>query len=314
MGKWDLRLVEKAFADAAIDPSRWCGAMEIVAQVTGSFGAALLPVSGRLPILPHSPSLAEPFNTYVKDGWVHRDERYRFVPTLLKRGVASDLDFTRPEEMARHPYYQEFLAPYGLQWCSCVLVASGDDQWGLSIQRSVKQGPFLPKEIDLFAKLSKHLAAAAALSRALGFSALNMALEAYELSGTAVVCLNRQGEVIRLNAMAENILGCGVRVSKKRLIADEHGATVALDRALHALIWGDGLALLPPVPLPRRDRLPLLAHPMKPSTLAQNVFAESQALLVLVDPEKRAYPPEATLQAVFELTPAEARLASALHA
>ena len=43
-----------------------------------------------------------------------------------------------------------------------------------------------------------------------------------------------------------------------------------------------------------------------------NVFAECQVLLVLVDPEKRSRPPEAVLRATFQLTAAEARLASRL--
>jgi hypothetical protein len=31
---------------------------------------------------------------YIRDGWIHRDERYRGVHTMLERGVTTDFDST----------------------------------------------------------------------------------------------------------------------------------------------------------------------------------------------------------------------------
>ncbi|SJM29587.1 hypothetical protein BQ8482_111517 [Mesorhizobium delmotii] len=64
--------------------------------------------------------------TYVKDGWIDRDERCNLLPLLIRRGAVSELDVLTPEEIARHPYYQEFLAPFGLRWFAGVKVAAGD--------------------------------------------------------------------------------------------------------------------------------------------------------------------------------------------
>jgi hypothetical protein len=61
--------------------------MEVVARETGGFGAALFPIRGRLPELPKSEQMAAPFEAYVRDGWVHRDERYRGTPLMMRRGV-----------------------------------------------------------------------------------------------------------------------------------------------------------------------------------------------------------------------------------
>lgn len=116
--------------------------MEAVSDLTGGCGPAMFPVRGPLPNLPHSASMEPSFETYVRDGWIERDERYRLWPALQRRGVATEFDIVTQDEIARHPYYQEFLAPYGLRWCALVLVASGEDQWSLSIQRSIAQGPF----------------------------------------------------------------------------------------------------------------------------------------------------------------------------
>jgi DNA-binding CsgD family transcriptional regulator len=51
---------------------------------------------------------------------------------------------------------------------------------------------------------------------------------------------------------------------------------------------------------------------VKLSGLAANVLGDCQGIIVLVDPERRARPPEAILRTVFSLTAAEARLASRL--
>ena len=318
MGAWNLTSVEQAFAAAAVDPALWPYAMEIAATATESTGSLLFPhpdspADGNLPVIPHTPSLVAVHDAYVADGWSQRDVRTRAWPKLLNSGVVTDFDVMGADEMDRHPYYQEFLAPHGFRWFAGVLLDNGEDHWCLSIQRSVAQGPFSTRETDQLAELSRRLGNAAALARALGFAAMNTALEAYELSGWGVAVVGFSGEVIRLNASAEQLLGHGIAVCKNRLVAESPAATNALERELHMLIRADaGAAMSPPVVLPRRDRLPLLAYPVKLSKLAGNVFFEGQALLVFVDPATRQRPPELTLRRTWGLTPSEARLASRL--
>src|SRR5262245_9031014 len=170
--------------------------------------------------------------------------------------------------------YQKFLDPERAQWVATVSLAAGTDQWILSVQRSIAQGPFLPDERRELAKLSSSLSTAAALARTLGFSAAKIALEAFELSGTPIMLLNRAGEPIEFNRQAEGLLGTGISISKKRLVSDTPDATEALDRALHASILANGTALTPPVRFSRAGRQPLLAYPLKLSSLSKNVFAE----------------------------------------
>ena len=84
-----------------------------------------------------SRSLGPSFETYLAGGWIEHDERYRTWPIMARKGVATEFDFTTPDQIRTHPYYQEFLAPHGLRWFAGVKVASGDDQWCLSLQRSI---------------------------------------------------------------------------------------------------------------------------------------------------------------------------------
>ena len=94
---------------------------------------SILQYRGRLPDVPHTQSLLGAFDAYVRDGSIHRDDRYLAIPTMLKNGVGTEFDFTSADAIERRPYYQEFLAPFGLRWFACVKVTSGHDVFFLSL-------------------------------------------------------------------------------------------------------------------------------------------------------------------------------------
>jgi DNA-binding CsgD family transcriptional regulator len=314
MRNWKPELIERAFADAALDPTLWVKALDIVASVTGSKGAGLFPAAGDgLPNVPYTEPIAAGMEDYFKNGWNLRDERQRGIGIMVRQGVYDDFDVSNVDQIKRHPYYQEFLAPHGLRWFAGVRVATDDDLWCLAIQRTNDQGSFSEAEKSRLAALSERLSASAALARAFGAATAAGALQAFEVSGKAVVLINRRGEVYRLNKSAEQLLGGDVRVERRKLVANDSSATAALNRALHELMWqrvGGGLSQ--PVSLPRRGKRPIVAYPIKLSNLTANALADCQALVVLIDLDKQPHTSETLLQATFHMTPAEARLATRL--
>ena len=232
---------------------------------------------------------------------------------MVRRGVVDDLDLFNANQIRRHPYYQEFLAPHNLRWFAGVKVASGTDLWCLSIQRTIAQGPFTPEEKRKLAQLSGSLSSSAALAQTLGSTMARGALEAFEISGTAALLINGRGEVFKANHSAELLLKGDVQIVKGRLASNDMRANAELEEALREILgrpFSAGLSAM--VCLPRSGRQPVLAHPVKLSGLASNVLADCQAVVILIDPEKRSCPPEAALRTAFQLTPAEARLASRL--
>jgi DNA-binding CsgD family transcriptional regulator len=314
MRSWDLQAVEEIFATAATDASLWSRAIQTASEQTDSIGALILPVTGQgFPSVPASEGIARATEVYFRDGWCERDIRYSPLKSLLEGNVIDDLDFISPEEMKRTPYYQEFLAPTGLRWFGGVPVRVDDQVWCLSIQRGIRQDPFSPEEKQKLKQLSRRLNSAAALARALGFAAASAALEAFDLSHTAVALLNAKGEVARTNRAADRLLAGELQVRQGRICSIDQGANDHLSRALRELLWkASGASLLPPVMLPRKDKRPVLAYPVKMSQLSASYFSECQAAIVLVDTDARRRTPEATLRGAFHLTQAEARLASRL--
>jgi DNA-binding CsgD family transcriptional regulator len=309
----DFGTLTEAFMAAAVDPTRWDAAMDVAAKATDSFGAILAPLRGRLPFFPQSDSLRRTSETYIRGGWVHRDERYRSVPMLMRRGVGCEFDFTTTEEIARSAYYQEFLAPHGQRWFAGVKVGAGEEASCLSIQRSIMEGPFAPGELDRLAALSRRLAGAAELARAFNFARIEAALGAFEASHSAVAMINRSGEVVRLNRSAERLFGPDLQVVRRRIVSWSRDSTQALDRALHDLIWRRSAeACHPPVVLPRRNGRPILAYPSRLSGAVREGFAVAEGFIVFVDLAARRAPVSGDLMRVFGLTQAEARLADCL--
>ena len=312
--KGDLAALTEAFSAAALDASGWEAAMDAAADITGSVGAALLPIRGLLPTVPLSQSMHGLFAAYSRDNWHERDERRRGIPTMVRRGVMTDFDIVRPEEIGRSPYYQELLAPFKLQWFAGVKVAAGDDLWCLTLQRSRSEGPLSRGDLRRLGSLSNSLSSAAALARAIGFARAEAASDAFEMTGTAVVLFDRCGDVLRINQAAEAVLASpDLRIVNKRLVSWDPAATTSVNRALHTLLWReDGASLMPPVVLPRRDGRSVIAHPSRLSGVAEDCFSPCQAVVVLVDLEAKIDLAECDLKAAFDLTTAEARFARRL--
>lgn len=313
MGSVTLGGAVAALAEAAMDPLRWPDAIAAVSDAVGAYGAAAFPFKGSLPHVLKSQSLDAIGETYVSEGWIHRDERYRAVPFLNANLVTTDFDFIMPDEIARHPYYQELLAPHNLRWFAGVKMGRGDDEWCLSIQRTIAQGPFQPDELKKLALLSPHLDGVVALSRALGMARAEGALAAFEATDTGVILLDRKGEMLLINPSAERLLGPDLTLRKRRLTSFDKRATEALDRSLHDLLWrSDTLAVGQPVTLPRREGRPILAYPMRLSGISADALAPCQVLVLLVDLGRRRSYPDAVLKHGFRLTAAEAKLAAAI--
>lgn len=313
MRTWNLAKIEQAFAEAAVDPARWVDALEIAATETDSFGALILPVSGGGPVpgLPYTGSMSRVAEVYFRDKWSARDTRYLGAGHMQYNGVVDDLDIMDVDAMRRHPYYQDFLAPFGLQWFAGIGMMAGNDIWCLSLQRTTASGPFSAEQKRDLAGLSARLSSSVALARALGHGRAAGALAAFELCGTAVVLLNSYGEVFRANQCAERLFGDEIKIVQKRLVSRSTAATAALDRALRDLVWRhDSSGLAAPVLLPRGQYRPVLACPVRLSSFASNILSDCDFALVLIDSEKRSRPVEAQLQALFGLTSAEAKLAA----
>ena len=299
MGLWDMGAVAAAFSEAAVNPTAWARALNVVAAQAEAFGAILFPVVGHHPPnVPLSDRMEELVSAYFR-GARRRDDRNQDAATMKSSRLVNDLDSVSIDEKKKRSSYQELLASAGIRWSAEVKITCGGDLWCLSVQRSLQQIPFSPEEKHKLAQLSQSLSSAAAISRSLGFATTKAALDAFEVSDTAVLLVDRLGHVVRVNASAERLLKGEIRLSNGKMVANDQNAARQVERALHKLLQIREAALTAPIPIPRNSQRPLLVYLIKLPSMASNAFAECQAIAVLIDPDKRWTPSEMTLRASF---------------
>ncbi len=307
---WNLGAVCAAFSDASFGGTDWSQALEVANSHLGTAGAAIVPLKGAFSRLPTTKCFEEAIDAYVRDGWVDRDIRFNGVSAMRRNGVATDLDIMAPEAMLKHPYYQEWLRPFGLKWFAGVQVKSGDDEWALSIQRSEAQGPFDREEIEKLKILSRGISSSVAVARALEFTKAEAALNAFEISRRAALVLDGRGQVVLLNRAAERFVGDDLQICNRRIICRETLARRSFDRAIHAVCSATlESAMLLPIRIPRINCGPIIAYVTPAKGVARDVFSTCRVFVVLVDPWDRKVPQPEMLQQIFALTPTEARFA-----
>jgi DNA-binding CsgD family transcriptional regulator len=305
----------QSLLDAAIDPARWNEAMEVISQYTNATGVVLLQIKGRGPGTPHTRSLEDGLDAYFREGWHLRDQRTRGLPAMYRKGIFVDQDFATREELAHSDYYN-FLRRYGFNWSAGIGFSSGDDEWCMVVERGDKHGFVTPGEQADWVRFAPHLGRAALLSRNLSFANATGMVDAYQSLGCPSFLLDRDGRVIRVNTVAEKLIGDGLNLAQGVLgcsLADDNRELAGL---VARLCRSPGLAetdALPPVVIRRPTKRPLIVEGIRIRGMASAVFSPAKAILLVSDIERPTADPGMDLpRKIFGLTQTEALLVSHL--
>jgi DNA-binding CsgD family transcriptional regulator len=316
--RWNAEALGAAFAEAATDPLQWGPALNRVVDAVGAKGILILPlrVEHRLPGMLHTEGIIEGVERYTGEGWHKRDLRERCVPEIVRRGIAVDQDYATPEQIRRSDYYNDFLGRAGLRWFAGLGFNAADELWCMTVQRSAQQGPFTPREQELLLQLRGPLTTAATIAQKLSLARAVGGLDAFEMIDTAALLVDRLGQVMRANGVADAKLGDGLRVVNRRLTASDPDTTAALARLIGSTARdaSDGAILLPPVAVPVPDRRPFVVYALPLRGMIRDLFGHARAIVVVRDLGERPPPSTIHLTSLFGLTTAEAKLASRLAA
>ena len=236
--RFDLRRLEAAksrLGEAVLDPGQWPALMEAICSGTRTTGAALLQSDVRTPDVPVTPSASEFFKHYFENDYHVNDIRAsRGVPLLLSgRTVICDQDlFVHESEMETDPMYAA-LSRHGYRWWAAVSFRSGSALWGLSLQRTIREGMFEEKEMEVLASLSQTLTDVATLSKAVGRQVLLGSLNAFNKIGEPALSMTATGIVIDMNEKAAALFDDDLRVRNKRLYMRDSKAAVGLLNACY---------------------------------------------------------------------------------
>jgi DNA-binding CsgD family transcriptional regulator len=221
-----------------------------------------------------------------------------------------DHDDYTDAELARDPYYQEFLRPAGYFWHANLPLTLGRDEFvELSLKRLHKAGPYQREDAALLDAVVPDLLAAARIAKyTLDAQARGMA-RLLAQRGAPVFELDSWGRALSRHPGVEGDTALPLRVIRRRLVTTDRAMQPALDRAIARVLAVPGATALVPLTGPhgRRAFLQILPVPGR----AREIFLSAAAIAVLIDDGEplRIHLDVAAVASAFALTDREATVA-----
>lgn len=309
----DERFLDSLY-EAAVVPELWPQVLRRFQEAARAVGAVLVavtPNSNRW--ISSSPEfnelVATHFNSFPGNGRTLRLLEQRHA------GFLRDIDILSEEEMAQEPVYRDFLVPQGLGTGVATLVASPTgESFILHAERERRQGHVEEELVARFDRMRPHLARAMLLSARLEFERVLGAAQALNAIGLPAAVLDRDGRALALNARFEALVPAVAVDRPSRLGLVDMAADSLLASALQSA--GQSVrATVRSIPVAHReDQPPMILHLTPIRGAAHDIFSRAASILVVTPVVVKEVPTADVVQGLFDLTPAEARLAALIAA
>lgn len=302
--------------ECAMLPELWPGVLDRLATFAGARGGLLFTVNSNVTNWTSSEVLRGGMTRFASSDLRLRSQRYNLLIAARHAGFLRELELYGSEaNLADDPTYREFLWPAGLGWAAgtAMQVPTGDSLI-LTVERDRARGPIEPGVIPHLDALRPHLARSALLSARLQLERARVASETLALLGLAALVIDGGGKVVAANTLAET-LGDRIRWRARDRVSLKDAAADALLQQAVSQIDADAGSAPRSFALRRTETLPgVVAHVVPIRGTARDLFVRCAAILVLMPVTMPQAPPVELVQSLFDLTPAEARVARNLVA
>jgi DNA-binding CsgD family transcriptional regulator len=248
---------------------------------------------------------------YIAQGWPQRTDRMDRLLRAHHAGFLGDLDVYTREEMDREPVFTEFHRPRGLGWgAACAIRVPTGDMLIFDVERRFEAGPVEPETVQRLDALRPHLARAGLVSVRLAFERARAAAMALEHVGLPAAVLAHSTRMLAANPLLEAMIPDVVLDRTSRVALADSNADALLGEALAHLARPGDIGGVRSFPVPAQNgRPPLVVHLLPIRLGAHDVFAGASAILIVTPVIPAEVPTAEVLQGLFDLTPAEARVA-----
>jgi len=305
--------------ETAIDSSRWSEAMQLCAHYVGGISAHMLTIDKQLnqPVFSAhgGVNVTQDNEADYVNHYIHLDPRIKLMESLAVQDWWLCVDNFDREFVNRSEFYQDFFIPNSARYSmgACVDVNAGRHTV-IGIMRTVDQSQFCNTERICAQRFSLHLQRALRLqthTQSLQAQA-ELGYRAIDALALAMLIVDNQANILHLNSLAENLLNNpanGFRSKAGRLSATQSVCSSCLD-GLIARATGypavAGAMMLGGVE-PRQ----VFITPLPAISPFAKEWQIPLALVLVMDPAKLLSPLQ-LLGKLYDLSPAELRVASAL--
>lgn len=308
-------MAEKSLIDqiyeAAVIPERWNEVLAKFAQAAGAKDAVLIAARGTTfsRWLTSSPEFDEVVVTHAQ----RYPENLRTARLVAAQyaGFVHDRDVMSQDEIDREPVYRDYLIPkgYGSGVATAIFSPSGDNII-VHAEYDHTRGPERREVLAELDQLRPHFARAALLSSRLGLERAHAMTEALAILGLPCAVLRASGRVYAANTAFEALIPDLVQDRSDRVYLADTEADQLLDDALRRISLHLSAGSVNSIPVAGGDgKLPHIVHLLPIRGTAHDVFTQATSLLVVTPVDRAKVPTAGVLQGLFDLTPAEARVA-----
>ena len=248
----------------------------------------------------------------MDSGWITRSDRYNRQLRAKQAGFIPDRTlYSSLEEMANDPAYRDMLYPRGMGWASGTAIAlpTGDEML-IALERAYDKGSASAAELATLNEMHPHLARASFVAARMQMERARAASQVFALLGIPALVFADNGKVIAANQLIEGLSNFVAWRAKDQIALIDVSADALLRDAI-ATADQDDMANVRSFPV-RNAEAAMVAHVVPIRGSARDVFSRCAAMLMLTPVTRPEAPPVELIRSLFDLTPAEARVARGL--
>ena len=306
----DPELVDRIY-ECSFVPELWPRVLDELAQIADAVGGVLLTANTKVLKWVASPGMQEPTETYVRDGWLWRGTRTPRLFGARHAGFLTEHDLATDEEIDADPFYRDWARPNGFGWCAVTALSLPTaDRLVIDVERQYVRGPVEREIVNRLDELRPHLARSALLSARLQLERARIASETLVALGLPALVFGDQGKVLAANSLVDRLTGYSLAGAHCLSLTDKAADRLLQDAIAAIDTAGGGMRSFPV-----RDtgaEAMMVAHVIPIRLSARDIFLRCAAALVLTPVTLPQAPPVELVQSLFDLTPAEARVARSL--
>lgn len=305
----DRSLVDLIYEAAAL-PSLWPNVLDRLGQIAACDKAVFFAIDGtNVGRWAGNEAGSALMEVFVRDRWMERNTQGARTMAGREPKFIHDLDIFTRQEIDADPFYQGFLRPNAAAWgTGTYITGATDNRILVSIHRDHAQGPIEQERVDRLTALRPDLARAAFLSARLRLEEARASLAALEAVGLPAAALGESGVLKLASSSFEALIPDLFIDTRERIRLVDTGADQRLEKALAEMCrrrqQGASFATRG-----GHQTSSHLLHLLPIQGAAHDVFSGLFSILIAVPVQGAPSVDPGLLQGLFDLTPAEARIA-----
>jgi DNA-binding CsgD family transcriptional regulator len=302
-------LIDRIY-EAGLIPSLWPTLLRELGAAAGGSGGFLFGVRDGYVSAVNSAEYDQLMPIFLNEGWSERDPNLPRAIALNRAGFVTDHDLHTEDEIATNEVYCNFYRKHGIGYRAGTLIPMPiGDSVALVLPRHQDRGPVPREVVHMLDGLRPHLARASLAANRLGFERALAQVDALQALGLPGAVLRGPGRMFAANGMFDALVPSLFQDRSQRVAITDLAADALLAEALGSLSLANSRSVKSIPVAAAAGHVPLVLHIIPVRGSARDVFTQASALLVVTPVDRAAVPTAEVLQGLFDLTPAEARVA-----